>query len=41
MMERGLGTTGENRHLAARATLMTRAAKRDVDKFALQETWKL
>ena len=41
MAERGLGTTGEHRHLAARATLMTRAAKRDVDKFALQETWKL
>ena len=41
MAERGLGTTGENRHLAARATLMTRAAKHDVDKSALQETWKL
>ena len=41
MAERGLGTTGENRHLAARATLMTRAAKRDVDKGALRETWKL
>jgi len=41
MAERGLGATGENRHLAARATLMTRAAKRDVDKGALRETWKL
>ncbi|MCY3940943.1 MAG: relaxase domain-containing protein, partial [Gammaproteobacteria bacterium] len=40
MAERGLGTTAGNRHLAARATLMTRAAKRDVDKGALRETWK-
>ena len=41
MAERGLGTPAENPHLAARATLMTRAAKRDMDKVALQETWQL
>ena len=41
MAERGLGTPAENPHLAARATLMTRAAKRDMDKVALRETWKL
>ena len=40
MAERGLGPTAGNRHLAARATLMTRAAKRDVDKAALRETWQ-
>ena len=32
MAERGLGTTGENPHLAGRAALMTRAHKRDVDR---------
>ncbi|MCY3701507.1 MAG: conjugative relaxase [Rhodospirillales bacterium] len=41
MAERGLGTTADNPHLAARATLMTRANKRDVDKCVLRETWKL
>ena len=41
MAERGLGTPAENPHLAARATLMTRAAKRDMDKVALRETWQL
>ena len=41
MAERGLGTTADNPHLAARATLMTRAHKRDVDKGRLRETWKL
>ena len=41
MAERGLGTPAENPHLAARATLMTRARKRDMDKVALRETWKL
>ena len=41
MAERGLGTPVENPHLAARATLMTRAAKRDMDKTALRETWQL
>ena len=39
MAERGLGTTGENPHLAQRAALMTRAHKRDVDRDALRESW--
>ena len=39
MAERGLGTTGENPHLAGRAALMTRAHKRDVDREALRDTW--
>ena len=41
MAECGLGTPAENPHLAARATLMTRAAKREMDKTALRETWQL
>ena len=40
MEGRGLGTTGENPHLARRAALMTRAAKREVDREALGETWE-
>ena len=39
MEDRGLGSTAENQHLARRAALMTRAAKRDVDREALRETW--
>ena len=39
MAERGLGATAHHPHLAARATLMTRAAKRDVDKGELRQTW--
>ena len=39
MAERGLGTTGENPHLARRAALMTRAHKRDVDRGELRESW--
>ncbi len=39
MEGRGLGTTAENPHLARRAALMTRAAKREVDRGALRETW--
>ena len=39
MAERGLGTTGENPHLAGRAALMTRAHKRDVDREELRENW--
>ena len=31
--------TAENQYLAARAALMTRAAKRDVDREALRGTW--
>ena len=40
MEGRGLGTTAENPHLARRAALMTRAAKREVDRDALRETWE-
>ena len=40
MEGRGLGTTRENPHLARRAALMTRAAKREVDRDALRETWE-
>ena len=40
MEGRGLGTTAENPHLARRAALMTRAAKREVDREALGETWE-
>ena len=40
MEERGLGETGENPHLAARAALMTRAKKRDVDKEELRQSWE-
>ncbi len=40
MEERGLGGTAENQHLARRAALMTRAAKRDVDRDALRGTWE-
>ena len=39
MRERELGAPGDNPHLAGRAALMTRAAKRDVDKAALARTW--
>ncbi len=39
MEDRGLGSTAENPHLARRAALMTRAAKRDIDREAMQETW--
>ncbi len=39
MEDRGLGSTAENPHLARRAALMTRAAKRDIDREALGETW--
>ena len=40
MEERGLGGTGESPHLAARAVLMTRARKRDVDKGELRQSWE-
>ena len=39
MESRGLGATGQNPHLARRAALMTRAAKREVDRDALRRTW--
>ena len=40
MEERGLGNSGENPHLAARAALMTRARKREVDKGELRRSWE-
>ncbi len=38
--ERGGGNTADNQRLAQRAALMTRAAKRDVDREALGESWR-
>ena len=38
--ERGGGNTADNQRLAQRAALMTRAAKRDVDREALRESWE-
>ena len=38
--ERGGLGTADNQRLAERAALMTRAHKRDVDKAALQESWR-
>ena len=40
MEARGLGEPGRNSHLAARAALVTRAHKRDVDREALRESWR-
>ena len=40
MAERGMGESKDSPHLADRAALMTRAAKRDVDKSALRRTWQ-
>ena len=40
MAERGLGESKDNPHLADRAALLTRAAKHDVDKAALDRTWQ-
>ena len=40
MAGRGLGTPAENQRLAQRAALMTRAAKREVDREALREGWR-
>ncbi len=41
MEGRGLGTPAENQRAAQRAALMTRAAKRDVDRAELREMWRL
>ena len=38
--ERGGGDTADNQRLAQRAALMTRAAKRDVDRAELRESWE-
>ena len=40
MAERGMGKSKDSPHLADRATLMTRAAKHDVDKGALRQSWQ-
>ena len=40
MEARDLGTPAENPRLAERATLMTRAHKRDVDRVALEASWE-
>ena len=40
MEARGLGDTGSNPQLAERAALMTRAHKREVDREALQLSWR-
>ncbi len=40
MAERGMGESKDNPHLAARAALMTRAAKRDIDRGELARSWQ-
>ena len=40
MAERGLGTSGDNPRLAERASLMTRAKKRDIDRSELSGVWE-
>ena len=40
MAERGLGSSADNPRLAERAALMTRAAKRDIDRDELQGVWE-
>ena len=40
MAERGLGPSGDNPRLAERASLMTRAGKRDIDRAGLKEVWE-
>lgn len=40
MSERGLGESKDNPHLAAKAALLTRAAKRDIDRSVLERGWK-
>ena len=40
MEERGLGTSADNPRLAERASLMTRAAKRDTDRGELRGVWE-
>ena len=39
MAERGLGNSADNPRLAERAALMTRAAKRDIDRGELRDVW--
>ena len=40
MAERGLGSPADHPRLAERAALMTRAAKRDIDRGELREVWR-
>ena len=40
MEERGLGTSGDNPRLAERASLMTRAKKREIDRGELRGVWE-
>ena len=40
MAERNLGNSADNPRLAERAALMTRAAKRDIDRDELRELWR-
>ena len=40
MEARGLGSSADNPRLAERAALMTRAAKRDIDRGELREVWR-
>ena len=40
MAERNLGTSADNPRLAERAALMTRAAKRDIDRGELRDVWQ-
>ena len=40
MAERSLGSSGDNPRLAERAALMTRAAKRDIDRGELRAVWE-
>ena len=40
MAERGMGESKDNPHLAAKAALMTRAAKRDIDRDELARSWQ-
>ena len=40
MAERNLGTSADNPGLAERAALMTRAAKRDIDRDELRDVWR-
>ena len=40
MAERDLGASADNPRLAERAALMTRAAKRDIDRDELREVWQ-
>ncbi len=40
MAERGMGESKDNPHLAAKAALLTRAAKRDIDRGELARSWR-